>query len=79
MRSGRRSSVLMTALLDGPLAPPCRSIQFARKLADHAMDATWYAVHGELGEAAKTEAYLAELQRRLSEMQAEVGSYLVAG
>jgi hypothetical protein len=38
------------------------------KLADHAMDATRYALHGELGEAAKTEAYLAELQRRLSAM-----------
>jgi hypothetical protein len=48
------------------------------KLADHAMDATRYALRGELGEAAKTEAYLAELQRRLSELQAELGSYQVA-
>jgi hypothetical protein len=46
--------------------------------ADHAMDAMRYALHGELGEAAKTEAYLAELQRRLSELQAELGSYQVA-
>jgi hypothetical protein len=30
------------------------------------MDATRYALHGELGEAAKTEAYLAELQRRIN-------------
>jgi hypothetical protein len=37
-------------------------------MADHAMDATRYALHGELGEAAKTEAYLAEMQRRLGEM-----------
>jgi hypothetical protein len=35
------------------------------QLADHAMDATRYALHSELGEAAKTEAYLAEMQRRL--------------
>jgi hypothetical protein len=35
------------------------------KLADHAMDATRYALHGELGAAAKTEAYLAAMQRRL--------------
>jgi hypothetical protein len=40
------------------------------KLADHAMDAMRYALHGELGEAAKTEAYLAELQRRLVGMWA---------
>jgi hypothetical protein len=33
------------------------------KLADHAMDATRYALHGELGEAARTEAYLAAMQR----------------
>jgi hypothetical protein len=39
------------------------------KLADHAMDATRYALHGELGEAARTEAYLAAMQRRLGEMQ----------
>jgi hypothetical protein len=39
------------------------------KLADHAMDATRYALHGELGEAAKTEAYLAAMQRRLAEVQ----------
>jgi hypothetical protein len=45
------------------------------KMADHAMDATRYALHGELGEAAKTEAYLAAMQRRLSELQAELGSY----
>jgi hypothetical protein len=38
------------------------------KQADHAMDATRYALHGELGEAAKTEAYLAEMQRRLAGM-----------
>jgi hypothetical protein len=37
------------------------------KLADHAMDATRYALHGELGEAA--EAYLAARQRRLGEMR----------
>jgi hypothetical protein len=36
------------------------------------------ALHGELGEAAKTEAYLAAMQRRLSELQAELGSYQVA-
>jgi hypothetical protein len=42
------------------------------------MDATRYALHGELSEAAKTEAYLDELQRRVSEMQAELGSYQVA-
>jgi hypothetical protein len=36
------------------------------KLADHAMDATRYALHGELGEAARTEAYLAEMQSRLA-------------
>jgi hypothetical protein len=35
------------------------------KQADHAMDATRYALHGELGEAAKTEAYLAAMQRRV--------------
>jgi hypothetical protein len=40
------------------------------KLADHAMDATRYALHGELGEAVKTEAYLAELQRRLAGINA---------
>jgi Terminase RNAseH like domain len=39
------------------------------KQADHAMDATRYALHGELGEAARTEAYLAEMQRRLAAMQ----------
>jgi hypothetical protein len=38
------------------------------KLADHAMDATRYALHGELGEAARTEAYLAAMQRRLKGM-----------
>jgi hypothetical protein len=36
------------------------------------MDATRYALHAELGEAAKTETYLAELQRRLQELQAEL-------
>jgi hypothetical protein len=36
------------------------------KMADHAMDATRYALHGELGEAARTEAYLAAMQRRLA-------------
>jgi hypothetical protein len=41
------------------------------KQADHAMDATRYALHGELGEAARTEAYLAEMQRRLAGMQAQ--------
>jgi hypothetical protein len=30
------------------------------------MDATRYALHGELGEAARTEAYLAAMQRRLA-------------
>jgi hypothetical protein len=39
------------------------------KLADHAMDATRYALHGELGEAARTEAYLAAMQRRLAEVR----------
>jgi hypothetical protein len=39
-------------------------------MADHAMDATRYALHGELGEAAKTEAYLAAMQRRLEGMLA---------
>jgi hypothetical protein len=42
------------------------------------MDATRYVLHRELGEAAQTEAYLAELQRRLSKLQAELGSYQVA-
>jgi hypothetical protein len=37
-------------------------------VADHAMDATRYALHGELGEAARTEAYLAAMQRRLAGM-----------
>jgi hypothetical protein len=32
------------------------------------MDATRYALHGELGEAARTEAYLAAMQRRLAEV-----------
>jgi hypothetical protein len=36
--------------------------------AGHARDATRYALHGELGEAAKTEAYLAEMQRQLAAM-----------
>jgi hypothetical protein len=36
------------------------------------MDATRYALHGELGEVAKTEAYLAAMQRRLGEMCGEV-------
>jgi hypothetical protein len=34
--------------------------------ANHAMDATRYALHGELGEAARTEAYLAAMQSRLA-------------
>jgi hypothetical protein len=38
------------------------------KMAGHAMDATRYALHGEVGEAAKTEAYLAARQRRLASM-----------
>jgi hypothetical protein len=41
------------------------------KQADHAMDATRYALHGELGEAAKTDTYLAAMQRRLADMQAQ--------
>jgi hypothetical protein len=41
------------------------------KMADHAMDATRYALHGELGEAARTEAYLAAMQRRLAGMWAQ--------
>jgi hypothetical protein len=39
--------------------------------ADHAMSATGYALHGELGEAARTEAYLAAMQRRLAGMRVE--------
>jgi hypothetical protein len=35
------------------------------KMADHAMDATRYALYGELGKATRTEAYLAAMQRRL--------------
>ena len=33
------------------------------KQSDHALDATRYALHTELGEHAATEAYLAEMQR----------------
>jgi hypothetical protein len=39
------------------------------KLADHAMDAMRYALHGELGEAARKEAYLAAMQRRLEALR----------
>jgi hypothetical protein len=35
------------------------------KAADHALDATRYALHAELPGAARTEAYLADLQRYL--------------
>jgi hypothetical protein len=46
------------------------------KLMDHAMDATRYALHGELdgelGEAARTQAYLAAMQRRLAGMRRAV-------
>jgi hypothetical protein len=35
------------------------------------MDATRYALHGALGEAAKMEAYLASMQRRLAAMGRE--------
>jgi hypothetical protein len=38
------------------------------KLADHAMDALRYVLHAELGEAGRTEAYLAVMQGRLSEL-----------
>jgi hypothetical protein len=34
------------------------------------MDAKRYALHGELGKAARTEEYLAAMQRRLAGMQA---------
>jgi hypothetical protein len=37
------------------------------KQSDHALDATRYALHGELASAAKTEAYLAALRRRRME------------
>jgi hypothetical protein len=35
------------------------------KHSDHAMDALRYALHGELAGTARTEAYLAELRRRV--------------
>jgi hypothetical protein len=38
------------------------------KLADHEMDAMRYALHGELGGAARTEAYLAAMQSRLRQL-----------
>jgi hypothetical protein len=53
-----------TALKPDPRGEPV-------KMADHAMDATRSALHGELGEAARTEAYLAAMQRRLAGMQAQ--------
>ncbi len=36
------------------------------KQSDHALDATRYALHTELGEHAATEAYLAQMQRYAS-------------
>jgi hypothetical protein len=44
------------------------------KLADHAMDALRYLLQAEVGEAGRTEAYLAEMQRRLHHRQAGAGS-----
>jgi hypothetical protein len=40
------------------------------KASDHAMDALRYVLQAELGEAERTEAYLAEMQRRVAGMRA---------
>jgi hypothetical protein len=39
------------------------------KVVDHAMDALRYVLQAEMGEARRTEVYLAEMQRRVAGMR----------